>query len=73
MIVLCLQFVKSEKCPERFEAPQKCFDIEEILDYVEVAKKLEEANKNYLEILTEGGFVVDETEVSEKKLFQIFF
>ena len=62
-ILLCFYFVKCQECPEKFEAPENCFEIEEILDYVEAARKLQQTNEEYLNLLTEAGFVVDETEV----------
>jgi Asp-tRNA(Asn)/Glu-tRNA(Gln) amidotransferase C subunit len=54
--------IKCEKCLKESKKPVNCFDIEEILEYVEVAKKLEKSNRELWDLLTEGGFVVDETE-----------
>lgn len=63
ILLLCIFGVNCEDCRKASRHPANCFDIEEVLDYVEVAKKLEKSNRELWDLLTEGGFVVDETEV----------
>lgn len=63
LILISSSKIFSEKCPKEFEFNKNCFDIEEILEYVETAKKLEKSDREYWDLLTEAGFVVDETEV----------
>lgn len=52
-----------EKCPKSFVAPQKCFEISELLDYTKIAAELENYYEKYLDLLAESDLIVDEREV----------
>lgn len=59
---------KFEKCPKQFEAPEKCFDISELLDYTKIAAELENFYEKYLDLLAESDLIVDEREVCNQIL-----
>jgi hypothetical protein len=63
-LIIAKSQLVSSGCPGDFVEPEQCFDLDELRDFAETARKITTLYNSYVAALTEAKFTVDDNEVN---------